>query len=128
MRQFAEDARSSDAPIVVLNKPEEMDPVLHWYLGLYGDRVSWSGAIDWDKVAASREMLCVRFWVREQNDMERQNGIAATEPATVPADFQVQLEKANQHLVLEKAVSRRGIPHYAPNCVHHLDEFRWVSR
>jgi hypothetical protein len=128
MRELAVDARSSGAPIVVLNTPEEMEPVLHWYLGLYGDRVHWNGNIDWDTAAPSGEILCVRFWKRTQTDSERQNGIRSTAPATVPADFQTRLEQSRRPLVLTKAVSRSVVPHCAPTCVHHMDEFRWVLR
>jgi 4-amino-4-deoxy-L-arabinose transferase-like glycosyltransferase len=128
MREFAAEALSSDAYIVVLNRPEEMDPVIHWYLGLYGDRVHWNGAIDWDQAAACGEIVCLRFWACEHGDSAAHAGIRPPEPATVPPELQVRLEQAKLPLLLTKATSKSAVPHYRPPVIWHMDEFQWELR
>jgi hypothetical protein len=129
MRAFAEEARASDAPIVVLNSRDVTDPLMQWYVGLYGDRVHWDGDIDWDQATTGNgELICLNFWIHEQVPSDPPRGVYSTEPATPPQLLQDHIACADRPIVLTKAESQCVVPHYTPRVVFHMDEFRCAPR
>jgi hypothetical protein len=55
--------RQAADQVVVWNSREEADPLLRWHLGRHGDRLSWDGRVDWERLeAGGGELWCVSLW------------------------------------------------------------------
>jgi hypothetical protein len=125
MRDFAAEARSG-APIVVLNRPEEIDALFRWHLGLYGERVSWNGQIDWDRAAACGEVVCVRHRCTMLKAKAELPAAPARSPGVVPAELEARMLQGRGNWALKAAVTDSGAPESWQDPVQHLDRFRWV--
>jgi hypothetical protein len=125
MRDFAAEARSG-APIVVLNRPEEIDALFRWHLGLYGERVSWNGQIDWDRAAACGEVLCVRYRCTMLKAKAELPAAPVRSPGVVPAELEARMAQGGGSWALKAAVTDSGAPESWQDPVQHLDRFRWV--
>jgi hypothetical protein len=108
-----------EADVVVLNDPDDLDAVFRWHVGLWGDRVAWHGAIDWDRSDIG-EVVGIRFWSHEPGAAVR------TAPPALPADLAAQLQKRDAHWVLQVAVSDTGQPADRRDPIKHVDQFHWV--
>jgi hypothetical protein len=123
MRAFATDARSG-APIVVLNKPEEVDGLFRWYIGLYGERVSWDGRIDWKKAEASGEFLCLHYNWDKLHSPEQMPRAAVQEPMKLPSGVEFRSPQNSQTWILAGGVTDTGIPPDWRCPLKHLHQFR----
>jgi len=48
--------------VIVLNEPDEVCPVMRYRLKLRGDRVSWGGRIDRERLASGTRLWCLDDW------------------------------------------------------------------
>ena len=119
MQALAVETRSG-APIVVLNKPDEMDSLFRWYLEQYGDRVSWSGQIDWEKAGASGEFFCLSYDYHKLSAPEQMPQSPTREPMNLPIGVTVRTDPAQQAWILTSGVTdswppaRLALPCQAP--------------
>lgn len=117
----------SGVPIVVLNKPEEMDALFRWYLEQYGDRVSWGGHIDWDKARASGEFFCVSLDYQSLTAPEQMPLAPKHEPLNLlPIGAPLRLDPNQPAWILESAVTDTGVPPGWREPVKHLHQLRLV--
>jgi hypothetical protein len=125
MREVDARARSG-AVVVVLNDAKEMDPLFRWHLGLYGERLAWDGQVDWDRAAASGEVVCVRYRWHLLTSPDQMAPAPSRGPAEVPASWQARLDQSGRAWVLREAVSDTCVPPSWRDPVKHLDRFHWV--
>jgi hypothetical protein len=109
MQTLAAEMRS-DAPIVVLNKREEMDALFRWYLEQYGDRVSWAGQIDWDKARASGELFCLCYDYHKLSRPEEMPQSPTREPMKLPLGATIRLEPNQSAWILASGVTDTSVP------------------
>jgi 4-amino-4-deoxy-L-arabinose transferase-like glycosyltransferase len=124
MRAFVEEARSG-GPVVVLNRPDEVDSVVRWHLGLLGDRVGWEGRVDWGRAAAAGEVLYLRYWFHMPGGPGDVCPVPVRGPARVPAECEAWLRASGRPWALERAVGDTGVPPSWQDPVKHVDWFRW---
>jgi hypothetical protein len=127
MRDFAADLPSG-APIVVLNKPEEVDALFRWYIELYGDRVSWHGNIDWARARASGRLICLHYRFHQLSDPEQMPRAPARSLMKFPVGAEIGPEQGGQSWLLAKAVTDTGVPPSWRDPVKHLNQFHWIVR
>jgi hypothetical protein len=49
--------------VVIWNRTEEVESLLHWHLGRIGDRLHWGGSVDWDRLESEGgDLWCVSLW------------------------------------------------------------------
>jgi hypothetical protein len=109
MQTLAAETRSG-VPLVVLNKPEEMDSLFRWYLEQYGDRVSWSGRIDWDKARASGEVICLGYDYHKLSAPEQMPRFPTREPMNLPIGATLRLDPNRQEWVLASGITDTSVP------------------
>jgi hypothetical protein len=109
MRAFAAEARSG-APIVVLNKPEDLDGLFRWYLELYGERVTWAGQIDWQRAQASGELLCLSFDSDKLSSPEQMPHAPVQEPMKLPTGLEFRSQEGQQVWTLAEGITDTGVP------------------
>lgn len=65
-RRAVQEVFSQAAPedqIVVFNAPEELRPVIGWYLRVQGSRLAWSGQVDWNELRdRGGRLWCLHWW------------------------------------------------------------------
>jgi hypothetical protein len=127
MQALAVQTRSG-APIVVLNKPEEMDSLFRWYLEQYGDRVSWSGRIDWQKVRESGEWFCLHYDYHKLSAPEQMPLAPTHEPMNLPLGATVRPDPNQQAWILASGVTDTSVPPDWRFPVKHLHQMRFVLR
>jgi hypothetical protein len=115
-----------DVPVVVMNPVENFDALLHWHLGLMGERVSWGGQVDWDKAASRGEFYCLLL----RHEMLRSPDQLPRAPGQVPAEvyppLAAWLQQSGRPWALKKAITDVGVPPTWQDPVKHLDQYRWV--
>jgi hypothetical protein len=47
--------------IMVMDPKSRVGPTFEWYLRLAGERISWNGRVDWERLGRSRELWCLYF-------------------------------------------------------------------
>jgi hypothetical protein len=127
MQALATETRSG-VPLVVLNKPEDMDSLFRWYLEQYGDRVSWAGQIDWDKARASGEVICVAYDYHKLSDPREMPQCPTREPMKLPIGATVRLEPSQQAWILAQGVTDTGVPPDWRFPVKHFHQMRLVLK
>ena len=127
MQALAVETRSG-APIVVLNKPDEMDSLFRWYLEQYGDRVSWSGQIDWEKAGASGEFFCLSYDYHKLSAPEQMPQSPTREPMNLPIGVTVRTDPAQQAWILASGVTDSGFPPDWRFPVKHLHQLHLVRK
>jgi hypothetical protein len=127
MQAFAAETRSG-APIVVMNKIDDMDFLLRWYLEQYGDRVSWGGQIDWDKARASGEIFCVAYDYHKLTAPEQIPLAPKREAMALPVGAVVPLDPNRQPWILASAVTDTGVPPDWHFPVKHVHQMRLVRK
>jgi hypothetical protein len=127
MRAFAIEARSG-APIVVMNKPEELDGLFRWYIELYGDRVSWDGRIDWEKAAASGEILCLHYNWDKLNSPEQMPVVPVQEPMKLPLGAEFHPPQSNQTWILVKGITDTAVPPDWRSPLKHIHQLRMIRK
>ncbi|MHB1421860.1 MAG: glycosyltransferase family 39 protein [Gemmataceae bacterium] len=118
----------SGASIVVLNKPEEMDSLFRWYLEQYGDRVSWSGQIDWEKATASGELFCLCYDYHKLSAPEQMPLSARRDPMNLPIGAAVRLDPSQPAWILVQGVTDTSVPPDWRFPVKHLHQMRLVLK
>jgi hypothetical protein len=116
----------SGAPIVVLNRPEEMDSLFRWYLEQYGDRVSWSGQIDWKKARESGEMFCLHYDYHTLSAPEQMPPSPTREPMNLPVGATVRPDPKQQVWILASGITDTSVPPDWRFPVKHLHQLRFV--
>lgn len=127
MQAIAAQTRSG-APIVVLNKPEEMDSLFRWYLEQYGDRVSWSGRIDWDKAKESGELFCLHYDYHKLSAPEQMPFVSTREPMNLPVGATIHPDPNQQAWILASGVTDTSVPPDWRFPVKHLHQLRFVLK
>lgn len=127
MQTLAAETRSG-VPLVVLNKLEEMDSLFRWYLEQYGDRVSWSGRIDWNKARASGELICLAYDYHKLSAKEQMPRVPAREPMNLPIGTTVRLDPSQQGWILASGVTDTSVPPDWRFPVKHFHRMRFVLR
>ncbi|HEY7315044.1 MAG TPA: glycosyltransferase family 39 protein [Gemmataceae bacterium] len=127
MHSFDNEARFG-APIVVLNKPEELDGLFRWYIELYGERVSWGGQIDWEKAAASGEFLCLHYNWDKLPSPEQMPNAPVQEPIKLPIGAEFRSPQSNQTWILAKGVTDTGVPPDWGCPLKHIHQLRVVLK
>jgi phosphate/sulfate permease len=127
MQTFAAETRSG-APIVVMNKPDEMDSLFRWYLEQYGDRVAWSGQIDWEKAAASGELICLCYDYHKLTAPEQLPIAPTREPMNLPIGATMRPDSSQQTWVLAQGVTDSSVPPDWRFPVKHLHQMRFVLK
>ncbi|MGH7225061.1 MAG: hypothetical protein ACRELF_17705, partial [Gemmataceae bacterium] len=127
MQAFAVETRSG-APIVVLNKPEEMDSLFRWYLEQFGDRVSWSGQIDWEKARASGEFFCLSYDYHKLIAPEEMPRSPTREPMNLPIGSAVRTDPGQRAWILASGVTDNGLPPDWRSPVKHLHQLHLVRQ
>ncbi|HTU21014.1 MAG TPA: hypothetical protein VMG10_23380, partial [Gemmataceae bacterium] len=127
MQALADQARSG-APIVVLNKQEDMDSLCRWYLEQLGDRVCWDGQIDWDKARASGEVFCLSYDYHKLSAPEQMPHSPTREPMSLPIGVTVRTDPAQQAWILASAVTDSGLPPDWRMPVKHLHQLHLVLK
>jgi 4-amino-4-deoxy-L-arabinose transferase-like glycosyltransferase len=127
MRAFDAEARSG-APIVVLNRYEELDGLFRWYLELYGDRVSWAGRIDWQRAQASGELLCLYYNYDKLSGPEQMPRAPVEEPMKLPIGLEFRPHEGEQAWVLAKGVTDTGVPPDWRFPLKHIHRIRLVRK
>jgi 4-amino-4-deoxy-L-arabinose transferase-like glycosyltransferase len=127
MRAFEAEARSG-APIVVLNRYEELDGLFRWYLELYGDRVSWAGRIDWHKARASGEFLCFYYNYDKLSGPEQMPRVPVEEPMKLPIGLEFRPNEGEPAWVLAKGVTDTGVPPDWRFPLKHIHRIRLVRK
>lgn len=127
MQNLAAELRSG-APIVVLNKREEMDSLFCWYLEQYGDRVSWAGQIDWNKAAASGELFCLSYDYYRMSGPEQMPLAATRESMNLPIGAAFRPDPSQQEWVLASGVTDTSVPPDWRSPVKHFHQMRLVRK
>jgi hypothetical protein len=127
MQDLAAQTRSG-APIVVLNKHEEMDSLFSWYLEQYGDRVSWAGQIDWKKAKASGELICLSYDYHKLSSPEQMPLAPTREPMNLPIGATICPDPTQSAWVLESGVTDSSVPPDWRFPVKHLHQMRFVVK
>jgi hypothetical protein len=127
MQALAAEVRSG-APIVVLNKPEEMDSLFRWYLEQYGDRVWWAGQIDWDKARASGELFCLSYDYHKLSAPEEMPPAPTREPMKLPIGATVRPDPSQSEWMLASGVTDTSVPPDWRFPVKHLHQIRLVRK
>ncbi len=118
----------SRALIVVLNKPEDMDSLFRWYLEQYGDRVSWSGRIDWQKARESGELFCLHYDYHRLSSPEQMPLAPTRESMNLPIGAIVRPDADQQGWVLVGGVTDSSVPPDWRFPVKHLHQMRFVLK
>jgi hypothetical protein len=127
MQALAAEARSG-APIVVLNKREEMDSLCCWYLEQYGDRVSWAGQIDWNKARASGELFCLSYDYHKLSAPEQMPLAPTREPMSLPIGATICPDPSQPAWILASGVTDSSVPPDWRFPVKHLHQMRFVLK
>jgi hypothetical protein len=127
MQTLAAQTRSG-TPIVVVNKPEEMDSLFRWYLEQYGDRVSWSGRIDWDKARASGEWICLHYDYFKLNAPEQMPHASKHEPMKLPIGAAICPDPSHQAWILAEGFTDSSVPPDWRFPVKNLHQMRFVLK
>jgi hypothetical protein len=127
MQNLASEMPSS-APIVVLNKLDEMDSLFRWYLEQYGDRVSWGGHIDWDKARASGEIFCLGYDYHKLNTPEEMPPCPTREPMKLPIGAIVRPDPSQPAWILARGVTDFGVPPNWRFPVKHFHQMRLILK
>ncbi|HEY7329507.1 MAG TPA: glycosyltransferase family 39 protein [Gemmataceae bacterium] len=127
MQAFAVEARSG-APIVVLNKRDEMDSLMCWYLEQYGDHVSWAGQIDWNKAKASGELFCLSYNYHKLSSPEQMPLAPTREPMNLPVGATICPDPSQPAWVLASGVTDTSVPPDWRFPVKHLHQMRFVLK
>lgn len=116
----------SGVPIVVVNKPEEMDSLFRWYLEQYGDRVCWSGRIDWDKARANGELLCLSYDYDKLSAPEQMPLAPTRQPINLPIGTTIRPGPTQPAWVLASGVTDSSVPPDWGLPVKHFHQMRLV--
>ncbi len=127
MRAFDAEA-CSGAPIVILNRYEELDGLFRWYLELYGDRVSWAGHIDWQRARASGELLCLHYDYDKLSDPEQMPRAPVREPMKLPIGMEFRPHAGEQVWVLAEGITDTGVPPDWRSPLKHIHRIRLVRK
>lgn len=127
MQAFAAETRSG-APIVVLNDIEVTDFLFRWYLEQFGERLSWSGRIDWEKARASGEIYFLQYDYHKLSAPEQMPPAPTHEPMDLPIGTVVRIDPTGQAWILADAVTDTGIPPDWRFPVKHLNQMRLVRK
>jgi hypothetical protein len=127
MQALAAETRSG-APIVVLNKREEMDSLMCWYLEQYGDRVLWAGQIDWNKARASGELFCLSYDYHKLSAPEQMPLAPTREPMNLPIGTTISPDPSQPAWVLASGVTDTSVPPDWRFPVKHLHQMRFVLK
>lgn len=127
MQTLAAEMRSG-APIVVLNKREEMDSLFCWYLEQYGDRVSWASQIDWNKAKASGELICVSYDYHKLSAPEQMPLAPTCEPMNLPIGATFCPDPSQQAWILASGVTDTSVPPDWRFPVKHFHRMRLVLK
>ena len=127
MQAFAVET-SSGAPIVVLNDPEVTDFLFRWYLEQYGDRVSWSGRIDWEKARAKGELFFVFYDFDKLSAPEQMPRNPTRAPLTKPIPLTLGNDPRGRDWVAVDAVTDTGVPPSWRSPVKKLHQMRLVRK
>lgn len=125
MRQLQAEARSG-APLVIFNKPEEIDALFRWYLEGYGDRLSWAGAIDWNRARSKGELLCLYYNYHSLNRPGEMPRAPTREALPISAGTVVLPEGGGQSWIFAQGATDTGVPPDWRFPVKHLHHFRLV--
>jgi 4-amino-4-deoxy-L-arabinose transferase-like glycosyltransferase len=127
MRAFGAEAHSG-APIVVLNKPEELDGLFRWYLELYGERVSWAGRIDWERAGGSGELLCLYFNLDKLSGPEQMPRTPVQEPMKLPIGLEFRPQEGQQAWTLAEGITDTGVPPDWRFPLKHVHRIRLIRK
>jgi hypothetical protein len=127
MQTLADEMRSG-APIVVLNKSDEMDSLFRWYLEQYGDRISWGGRIDWEKAKASGEIFCLGYDYHKVNAPEEMPQRPTREPMKLPIGAIVRPDPSQPAWILARGVTDTGVPPNWRFPVKHFHQMRLIRQ
>jgi len=127
MQALVEQTRSG-APIVVLNKQEDMDSLCRWYLEQYGDRVSWAGQIDWEKARASGEIFCLSYDYHKLSAPEQMPRSPTREPMKLPIGATIRTDPNQQAWILASAITDNSLPPDWGLPVKHLHQLHLVLK
>jgi hypothetical protein len=122
MRDFRREALPG-IPIVVFNRAEGVDAVFRWYIEQYGDRVSWEARVDWDRAAASGEVLCLHYGPWLLSGPEQMPKKPVREPMPIPPGTPLIRDPGRRAWVLANGVSDIGVPadwHEPVRCLHRF--------
>jgi hypothetical protein len=118
----------SGAAIVVLDKPEEMDSMFRWYLEQYGQRVSWSGQIDWKKARACGELICLHFDYVKLTSPEQMPRVPTHEAMKLPIGATFHPDPSQPEWRLASGVTDTGVPPDWRFPVKHLHQMHFVLK
>ncbi len=127
MQTLAAESRSG-APLVVLNKREDMDALFCWYLEQYGDRVSWAGQIDWNKAKASGELFCLSYDYHKLTSPDQIPLAPARESLNLPVGASFCPDPSQPAWVLARGVTDTGVPPDWRCPVKHFHQMRFVLK
>lgn len=127
MQNLSAEMRSG-APIVVLNKREEMDSLFCWYLEQYGDRVCWAAQIDWNKATTSGELICVSYDYHKLSAPEQMPLAPAREAMNLPIGASIRPEPSQREWFLAGGVTDSSVPPDWRSPVKHFHQMRWVLK
>jgi hypothetical protein len=127
MRTLVE-ATPSEAPIVVVNKPGEIDALFRWYLELQGERVTWAGQIDWERARRTGEMWFFTYDWSSLNAPERMPLAPAREPIKFPIGFEVRFAPEQPIWVVAGGVGDVAVPPDWRSPVKHVQRIRLVPK
>jgi len=118
----------SGAPIVVLNKREDMDALFCWYLEQFGDRVSWAGQIDWNKARASGELFCLSYDYHKLSSPDQMPLAPTQGPLNLPVGATFCPDPSQPAWVLASGVTDTGVPPDWRCPVKHFHQMRFVLK
>ena len=127
MQTLAAESRSG-APIVVLNKREDMDALFCWYLEQYGDRVSWAGQIDWNKAKASGELFCLSYDYHKLTSPDQIPLAPTREPMNLPIGVTFCPDPSQPAWFLAGGVTDNSVPPDWRCPVKHFHQMRFVLK
>lgn len=127
MQALAEQTRSG-APVVVLNKQQDMDSLCRWYLEQYGDHVSWGGQVDWEKARAIGEIFCLSYDYHKLSAPEQMPHSPTREPMNLPIGVTVRTDPNQQAWVLASGITDSSLPPDWGFPVKHLHQLHLVLK
>jgi hypothetical protein len=127
MQTLAAESRSG-APIVVLNKREDMDALFCWYLEQYGDRVSWAGQIDWNKARASGELFCLSYDYHRLSAPGQMPLAPTQEPLNLPVGATFCPDPTQPAWTLASGFTDTSVPPDWRCPVKHFHQMRFVLK
>jgi hypothetical protein len=120
--------------IVVLNSPQQVKPLFCWFLMQHGQRVTWDGRIDWERLEETGQLWCLRFappveraGASSRPPATRTTATLVASAAPVPPALSSRLAQSKRPWVLADYVPYTLIPTDSNGPLERCELFRWVA-